>query len=250
MRRYLLWGAAASFALLFIALTTVPAKLLPLMLGEELQLSGVSGTLWRGNAARARVMTSGGALHLGGLSWSLRGLSLLTLSPEVDLRSAWGRQRVTVTARRSGNGVLLRNLDATLNASLVSSLLPVNAAGRISLLFDTLELRDGMPVAADGRLVWEDAGWRSNTGRHNLGSYAAEASTGDAGEIAATIRTIRGPVIADGDVTLRAGSYELQAQISSQESLHPELTRALSLIASPGESGYLLRLEGELLASP
>jgi hypothetical protein len=66
-------------------------------------------------------------------------------------------------------------------------------------------------------------------------------------QIQANIDTLSGPVVATGAVTLNQRRYAIDLFIeSSGQELDAELAQALSLIASPEENGYRLRLDGEL----
>ncbi|MFT7286072.1 MAG: hypothetical protein ACI87W_000176 [Halieaceae bacterium] len=244
--------AGAVLSALLIVLATVPARFVNRLVDQDtVHLSGLSGSLWRGRAARAVLSTSRGPVHLGELRWRVSPLSLLTFAPRIALRTEWGMQRVRLVARPRSGQLLLRDVDASFNAALLQQLLPITVAGRLELQFEELRLAQNLLIEARGQLVWREAAWRSASGLNRLGSYALLVTTGavsdsDDTQISAGIETLAGPVRAEGSAVLRGRRYFIDANIDAQGGLHPELERALALIASPAQSGYLLRLDGDL----
>lgn len=249
MRRFLLPGLLGLLALLLLAAFNLPARILPAMLDTpQLQLSGLSGTLSRGTAARAIVSTPSGYLHLGALSWQLQ---LSGLSPSLLLRSVWGDQRASFRLRRSAGLTYLNDVDVTADAGLIRHALPVDLTGSVGLLFEELVLAPDRLLRAEGRIVWQDASWRASSGSRGLGSYAARMTTVAEGNVTAQVETLAGPVSVQGTVGLEQRRYSADLRIDSgQPGLDPELAQALSLIASSEENGYRLRLNGELAPSP
>lgn len=249
MRRSLGLSLAVLLAALLLALPGLPARLLPGLLdAEQFAMSGVSGTVWNGHAARAVLISNAGPIHLGELRWKLRPLSVLLGSPRLVLTMDWGSQRGTLQARLSGDRVELSELDFALGANIVKQLLPVAVDGRLELLFDELILEGSQVRAANGRAVWRDAGWLAADGRRPLGTYAATLSTEGAGAQSAVnvdIATLAGGVQAEGQGQLGQQRYGLELRLSG-DALEGQLAQALALIATPAENGYLLRLDGVL----
>jgi hypothetical protein len=258
-----LFGAAGVLFLLALLVSftfSAPARLLPYLIDSQmLQLSGVAGTVQDGRAARARVQTPGGYLHLGELRWTLAPWSLLSFAPSVKVDSLWGDQRGSLELRLSKDGLALRRVDINVDAGLLKQVLPVELKGRLGMLFDDLLLSPTRVLRADGRLVWQGAAWESPTGLRVLGNYAATFTTSGTApgttpgttptdqQITASIVTLSGPVVAEGTASLNQQRYAVDLLIqSSAQGFDPELAQALSLIASPAENGYRLRLDGEL----
>jgi hypothetical protein len=248
MRRYLFPALAGIVLLLVVGLLHLPARLLPFLIdADTLRLSAVSGTLFDGRAARAMLRTPVGFLHLGEVRWQLRPLSLLRLSPTVQLRSEWGSQRGTLLAEQHGEQILLRDVDISFDAGLLRQLLPVELSGRIGLLFGELVLSPDRLLRADGRLVWQSAAWDSPRGRRGLGSYAATVTSPGDEQVNAIVTTLSGIVSAEGTLALDQQRYEVDLEVEATSgTLDAELAQALSLIASPSENGYRLRLDGEM----
>ncbi|WOJ94906.1 type II secretion system protein N [Congregibacter variabilis] len=234
--------------LLFILGLNMPARLLPYFLDSQtIQISGVAGTLRAGTASRARLTFPGANFHLGQLSWEIAPLSLLRLTPRVQVSSVWGDQRASLALQLDGDSLELRAVDVNLNAALLKQVLPVELQGRLGLLFDEVTVRANDLLRADGRLVWQDAAWQSPGGRRVLGNYVATFTSPAEKQTRADIVTLSGPVQATGAVTLNERRYAIDLFIeSSGQEFDAELAQALSLIASPEKNGYRLRLDGEL----
>ncbi|MFK7829230.1 MAG: type II secretion system protein N [Congregibacter sp.] len=255
MRKIFAVSLTALIAVLVLALPGAPARLLPLLLdADRVALSGVSGTLWNGQAARAVVQSTAGPVHLGELRWQLRPMSVLLGSPALLLSMDWGSQRGTLRARLRGNRIELRDVDFTLEANVAKQFLPVSLDGRLELLFKELHVSENLQdLVADGRAVWRNAGWLAFDGRRPLGTYAATFSplgAGDAADaepsgVAVEVATLAGDVEAQGSGRVQQKRYELELSISA-DAMDRQLEQALALIATPVENGYLLRLDGVL----
>jgi hypothetical protein len=244
-------AAALGLLSLLLLLATAPARLLPLFLDRQaLALSGVSGSVWRGQAARAVLLTPAGPVHLGELHWRLEPLSLLTLAPRVRIETQWGRQRLVLRARQRGARVTVSDLDGSVDAALLRQLLPVGLRGRLGLQLSSLVLEPARLVSAEGNIVWQDAAWESVSGVGRLGSYAARVSSPAEGVVEARVETLAGPVTATGSLRVDGQRYAVDATVESRGAMDPELAQALSLVAVPRENGYLLRLDGPMPGKP
>ena len=241
-------GLVLALLLLISLVLSAPARLVGLVLpGEQIVMQGFNGTLWRGFASRCLLRTESGMLHLGAVSWELGPLSLLTLSPRLTLDARWGRQRISgAVVLRGDRDVDLHQFEATVAADLVRQFAPIALGGSISASFTRLVVRDGMPLAGEGRLVWQDGAWSSPTGQLTLGSYAVEwLDVGD-GQLRGDVITLAGPVEATGEVALEGGAYRVDVLIEGERELDPRIGQALALIAAPENGGFRLQLDGEL----
>lgn len=241
--------ALAVFLLLVpAAIVSLPARLVPRLLPvDQLQLSGLSGSLLRGQAARAILQTPAGPLHLGRVQWRVHPLSFLTLTPTVQLHSEWAQQRASLRVSGSGDTLRIRDLDGSFSAGLVRQFVPLAVDGQVQLLFGELALDAAGPLHAEGRVVWQNALWQSPGGGRPLGTYVVEiAGTGER-QLSGRVDTLSGPVLATGDLSLDANTYGVNVLVSGRNrNLDPALAKALSLLAAPEDSGYRLRLRGEL----
>lgn len=246
-RRWLA-GVLALVLLLLLLVASAPAHLLLRAVeNAPVTVEGLQGTVWQGRAGRVLLATDAGLLHLGEVGWSLRPWSLLTLAPRLDVSSRWGGQRLQAEVQvRGRNDIRLENLDASFDAALLRHLAPIALQGVVSVQAQQLHLRDGMPVEAEGRLLWQQAAWDSPRGVLPLGSYVLEVIQPRGGDLAGEVLTLSGPVRATGQLQLARSSYSIAVLIAHDGNWEPQLQEALSLLARPVAAGYDLRLEGQL----
>jgi hypothetical protein len=236
---------------LLLLLVSAPARLIGWFLADTpLAAAGLNGRLWQGSAASVALQAPAGPLQLGAASWSLSPLSLLTLSPRVDLETRWGSQQVSARVELQPVSRALRASEVTLSlpAALLRQFLPLDLDGEIGGRFDRVEADERRLRALDGQLTWRDAAWRDGARRFALGSYAVEFSTGSDGGLRGEVLSLSGPLIVEGEIGLdRDGRYRVDLSLESpQEPLAPEPRRALSLLAAPEGDGFRLRLQGAL----
>tara|TARA_R110002073_G_scaffold39894_8_gene113301 strand:- start:8649 stop:9392 length:744 start_codon:yes stop_codon:yes gene_type:complete len=242
-------GAVALTLLLFVSLLiTAPARLIGLVVpGDQVVLRGLSGTVWDGSATGVMLRLPQGYFQLGAVQWSLHPLSLLTLSPHLSLRTMWGDQRFAGEVILRGQQDLeLLNLDAQLAAGLLARFAPVAVDGYFSLQAELLEIRGGMPYSGKGRLVWQNAAWKSPRGLVPLGTYALDFEQPEGGAVQGEILSLSGPLEATGTLMLEQRRYEMDVQLRSDTALDEQVQQMLSLIATPEASGFNLVLAGDL----
>ena len=243
-----MYGLILALLLLVALVVTAPARLLALVLpADRVVMQGFNGTLWRGSASRTLVEIGPGYLQLGSVDWSLAPLSLLTFRPRLDLSSEWGRQRLEASLVLRGDADFsAHDVSANLPAELVRHYLPVVLKGELSLQFSHLQVRDGLPYEALGRIVWQNAAWLSPSGVRPLGSYAVELEQAAGGDLDGQVVTLAGPVEASGSVQLSGSEYRIDVLLGSDEPLDKQLSQALSLVAVQEAGGYRVALQGSL----
>ena len=188
-----------------------------------------------------------GRLQLGTLRWRLSPWSLLLLSSRIHVQSRWGNQHLEGTlVYGGGSDLAVSNLDAALPASLIREFVPLDLRGSFSLLAKRLVPRGGQPYAADGRLVWQYAGWVSPQGPRSLGQYALDIRQPDGEDLVGDVTTISGDLLAEGRVVLASGNYDVNILLSGRGLQDPTLQQALQLVASPEEGKYRVQLQGAL----
>lgn len=245
----LLYGLIAVVILLVALIANAPARLLILAIpASQIQLEGVSGTLWRGQVGRCRLALANGVFELGAVQWRLKPWSLLLLSPEVQLSSAWGRQQFDGELTISGaQDVTAREVNASFDASVLTALFPLAVDGAVSLQLAELDIRQGLPHSARGRIVWQQGRWLSPQGAKMLGSYALEMDSPDSGEgISGQVVTLAGPLQAKGRVELIARDYAVDIELHHEQGFEAQLANMLALMAEPVGDGYRVRMNGAL----
>ncbi len=248
MRSRWLPGLLLGLVLVCALVATASARLLPSLLPVgQLRLQGLAGTLWHGRASRAALATPAGTLELGRVEWRLSPWSLLLLAPSVTLDSAWGAQQLRGVVRVRGPADLdVRDLDGRVDAALLQHFIPVRLGGSFALQFAELDLRDGEPVRATGRLVWDGASWASTEGLRPLETYAADIATAADGAISGTVVTLAGAVTAEGGVSWQAPGYNVNIALGGPGLADPQLRQALLLMAAPEGEGFRIALQGRL----
>lgn len=241
-------GLLVALLLALLLVVRAPARLFSYLVPQEaLLLQGVEGTLWQGSAARALLPTVGGYLHLGVMQWRLSPWSLLTLAPRVSVNSRWGNQQLSgVIVYHGEERIRLGEVDATLPATLVRQFLPLELRGDLSLLAGHLELREGLPYAADGRLVWHGGGWVSPQGPRSLGDYVVEFRQPAGEALVGDVTTLAGNLRAEGRVTLTGSEYDVDVLLAGEGLGDPQLRQALQLLAAPEGEGFRLSMQGSL----
>ena len=242
----MLLGLLLAFCFLVSLVASAPARLLAMVLPEEqVYMQGYKGTLWRGSAARCMLQADEGVLHLGTVEWRLRPLSLLFFAPRLELASTWGSQRIAGEVRLLGARDLdLSDFEANIAADLLRQFVPVGLVGRLSAQLESLSIRDGLPVAGAGRLIWEKGGWVSPGGPKPLGTYALDLLPGQEDRLLADIVTVTGRVVASGSAQLQGRDYSVDILVAGQR-LDRELRQALSLVAEPEAEDYRIKLDGQ-----
>ena len=158
-RRVSVLAAALVIALL---VTRAPASLLGNALPPAVNVTGLAGTVWKGEAAYVEMPLQAKPFALGRTSWTLNPMGLF-FGDVIRLRSDWGSQTVDVSISPALNGSFDVN-DAQLRIDLgwLRQLLPFYVGGQLKADLASLTFTsDGMPTTANGRVVWENATWRA-----------------------------------------------------------------------------------------
>jgi general secretion pathway protein N len=241
-------GLLAALVLTVLLIVMAPARVLQSVLpGEQVLLQGLSGTLWRGHAARALVAAGSGYLHLGALDWRLSPFSLLLFAPELDLHSSWGGQSLSSVVRYGGSDELdLYDLDAVLPAALVQEFIPLELGGSFSLQAEHLSLRQGLPRRGSGRLVWQNGAWVSPQGRRSLGTYAVDFEQAPGEPLIGRVITLGGDLQAEGQISIEDRNLEVDVLLSGPGLADPQLQQALQLVAVPEGDSFRVTLQSAL----
>lgn len=251
MKRPVLKMAALAVAVYLVSLLALfPAALaarwfVPPIPG--LVLGATEGTVWDGRAHNVEYR----GLNAGTLRWSVRPLSLLALRLTADVQvTRGGGEDISATATISPDGAIhVRNLRGGLAIAELeqAQLVPKNfASGALLVNVDELEIVDGRPATAIGRLGL--TGLRSPLLPDvNLGDYSANLQT-DVNGVAAEFSELEAPISVEGNALLRPdGRYTVSGHITPRSETPEMLRRGLSLMGSPDASGrYPFSFEGTL----
>lgn len=145
MKSTLKWGAVCLVTYLLFLVAKLPATqvLSKLPLPTELQLYGVSGTIWDGQAKSISYQ----GLPVENIKWSLSFLPLLVGDYSLDVKAGSVRQvdKISVKGQLvfSGNQIQASDLETFIPSNLVMSMLPlpipIEAGGRFKVKLAELD---------------------------------------------------------------------------------------------------------------
>lgn len=195
--RWLLWLIPV-YLVALVALA--PARLLLLAIDEQrmpLQLSAVSGSLWRGSSTLRAPLPTGGELQLNAVQWQLNPWALLTgravVAVEIPAAAGnliYGQAQLQVSRQAAE---LSANLQGALQPAIQQLQLPVpiTLAGNFELQIDQYQIADfasgKLCDVLSGQLATRNTEMRLNQQWYELGDYLTQFSCTDQHGIVATI---------------------------------------------------------------
>lgn len=205
----------------------------------------VEGTIWNGVARNAgyRQMVA------EEIRWDLHPLSLFAGSVSADVAVKLPRGNIKASLHQDlGGDTVIENLQGSLPLAQAAALgiMPRNIAeGEILLNIERLELVNGKPVAANGRIGLANLESALLRGV-SLGSYQADIATQEE-SITATFTDVDAPIRVQGSFTLQSGQYSVDAKMLPAEGASPQIANGLKLLGQPDASGrYSFRTSGRL----
>ena len=238
--------AAALLSLLL--LSQIPARVLTAFLPATLTLSGLSGTVWSGQAVRAWAMIDGQPLMLGRVQWQLEPWRLGWSSP-LTLTSEWGDQIFTSRIGMGLSGLtVLRDVSVNLDTSALRAMFPLYLGGTLSGSFDRIELEQAGLRQAQGTVYLQNAIWTANSGNIPLGDYRVDVAgkAGSADGIVGEVVTENGALVLDGDLSLSMDAYAVKLSATGPVARDDGFRRAVSMLATPTAGGFDIALQGRL----
>jgi general secretion pathway protein N len=210
-------------------------------LGGQVQLAGVTGTLWRGEAQQLQVQNRA----IGGLTWQLSPWSLLLGQLDADITLMQDKAYLKARAETAlgGGSLALSAIEGRLPLPLIQpylSQVPFPLEGVVSLKLDGLQIdAEGRPQQADGRVVWHQAG--VNALQHLLfGDLQMSLVSVEGGGIAGEISDSGGPLQLTATLTLDVkGAYHLKGQLKAADSAPQELRKSLPLLGKADARGFI-----------
>jgi len=238
--------AAALLSLLM--LSQMSARVITAFLPATLSLSGLSGTVWSGQAVRAWTMIDGQPLMLGRVQWQLEPWRLGWGSP-LTLTSEWGDQIFTSRIGMGLSGLtVLRDVSLNLDTSALRAMFPLYLGGTLSGSFDRIELEQAGLRQAQGTVYLRNAIWTAKSGNIPLGDYRIDVA-GDAAStdgIVGEVITENGALVLAGDLSLAMDSYAVKLSATGPVARDDGFRRAVSMLATPTAEGFDVVLQGQL----
>lgn len=238
---------AAALLSTFI-LSQMPARVLTTFLPATLTLSGLSGSVWSGQAVRAWTMIDGKPLMLGRVQWQLQPWRLGWGSP-LTLTSEWGDQIFTSRIGMGLSGLtVLRDVSVNFDTSVLREMFPLYLGGTLSGSFERIEVEQAGLRQAQGTVYLQNAIWTANSGDIPLGDYRIDVAgnAGSADGIVGEVVTENGALVLVGDLNLSMGAYAVKLSATGPVARDDGFRRAVSMLATPTAEGFDIVLQGQL----
>jgi len=207
-------------------------------------VSGIHGTAWRGRADAISIR----GIYLSDVSWRLQPLHLFTAKARYHVQGSPVSGFVEGDVGIGPGGRLsVSNLSASLPLQLFATSLTITGlAGEASVRFDRIQVRNGLPVAADGTVQIKNL-VAPRLSRDSIGGYQAEFFTQNNG-VAATVEDTDGLVDLAGSLQINDDrSYQFLGKVVAKPQAPASLLRQLEYLGSADDRGQReLRLEGTL----
>jgi len=236
------WGALCLLVYVGFLLVKLPALqfISRVQLPPGVSLSGVSGTIWHGQAQQ--VIAHG--LPVEKLSWQLNALPLLWGSVNAQVKAGNMRTIDEISFKAkvnlTKNSISARDLQAYLPTNLLISLLPlpfpVHADGRLRVQLEALDYADGCQVLR-GKGQWLKAELVGLNGQIALGDFAAQLSC-DQGDVLLEIKEPNSfglSAIARIPKTLQ---FSVEGKFKLDPNLPKEVQQAAQFFGQPDGQGY------------
>ena len=244
MRRPALLIAAGTAAFLAFLAAFLPASILLRFLPPEVQLSQVSGTVWRGGAGSVgiRVQPPGNLRFIGSLRWRNRPwrLALLELDYAVELTPPGGRLDMDVVLARGGS-LSIGGLQGSIPLEAVEGwLAPRGWRGTAEFDIGRIEFESGIVTTARGTVVGRNVAV-ARPGGPAYGSFELELGEGAVGgdSVSGRVRDL-----GDGPMRVRAtlefrpdGSYLVSGEVAPGPDASATLLRDLAFLGPPDSLG-------------
>ncbi|HEV2110406.1 MAG TPA: type II secretion system protein N [Gammaproteobacteria bacterium] len=232
------WSFGIAAFLVFL-LADLPASYLTPWLSRHfpaLQLSGVSGSMFSGQAESVRF----GANNLGAVAWSFDWLApfTATLGYRVHLHDEARDLDARVDA---GLGSLkLRDIRGRVTVASLDQWLPLpshSAGGTLFLDLKQLQLKNGHLQSASGQVELDD-GSLSWPSPYTLGSYRMNLEPASGGGITAEITDLAAPLKLHADLSLATdGHYHLAGTLAARDQGDTATRKLLANLGNPDSTG-------------
>lgn len=239
------WSMFAAGILLFLLVSQIPANAVRVLLPAEVGVTGLSGTIWSGQALRCWWGSANKTFVLGRVAWRIEPWRLFWSTP-LSFTSEWGAQRLEARLGYFPGGHLrLTDIQVNFDTQVLSAVAPLYIAGRFSGRFPLIELAGEQVQRASGKAILDGAVWTAKSGDIPLGTYHLDVDTGrSAGEVVGVMKTLGGSLQLAGDVVLRPTSYKIALQAKGPVALDESFRGAVAMLATPTSAGFDINLEG------
>ena len=241
------WRILAVFVFATLLVSQIPARAISRVLPDDVTLTGISGTIWSGRAARAWVEIDQQPLMLGRVQWRLQPWRIPWGAP-LSLSSVWGQQslRAQLSYRLDGS-IVLQDAAFTVNTQLFKAFFPLYLGGALSGEFAQIAIDEGHVVNAEGVVRLRRGVWTARSGNIPLGDYQIDFSSADtagAGTIGA-LKTIAGSLELSGNLSATLTDYQIAVEATGPVARDGSFRQAMSMIAILNQDGFSVSLMGQ-----
>jgi hypothetical protein len=237
----------AVFVFVTLLVSQIPARAVSHALPNDVTLTGVSGTIWSGRAARAWVKIDQQPLMLGRVQWRLQPWRILWGAP-LSLSSVWGQQALRAQLGfRPGGSIVLQDAAFTVDTKLFKAFFPLYLGGALSGEFEQIVIDEDHVVKAEGVVRLLRGVWTARSGDILLGDYRIDFSSADtqgAGTVG-TVKTIAGSLLLSGELSATVTGYQIAVEATGPVARDNAFRQAMSIIAIPNQDGFSVSLTGQ-----
>jgi len=213
--------------------------IVPFDRANKISLQGLSGTLWAGQAAQARIAS----LNFGKLNWDLQLLSLFGGKLGIDLLTEGKDSRIEVRAKGSIDKTLyLDKLQGKLPAQSLMPLLygfPVAIAGQISADIKHAEIKQGKRIDVEGKMIWHQAALTAPQAVE-LGDLFV-ALRPDKNGTKLLLSDQGGALTLDGTIQVKHnGQYKMNVYLGTRDKNQTALANGLKMLGRTNPQGKVL----------
>jgi general secretion pathway protein N len=242
MKRLVTVGILIFFGVL---LATFPARVAYKWFAPaELLLSGIAGSVWNGSAVEGYA----GGAYVRNINWQFKPTSLL--SGKLGFRTHSNPASGTLSADvglSPGGDLLLSDLSGNLPLDLLHPAMQQSGIrGDIALQFETVLIRNGVPVVAEGSVTVSDF-FVPDLSSARIGDFRAAFQTND-DTVVGSVEDVSGVLDVAGTISLHQdGLYSFVGQVAPTPVTPPSIVNQLRFLGSANERGqHEFRFEGRL----
>jgi len=206
----------------------------------DLNIQGLSGTIWNGSAAEVRYQEQ----LVGRLEWGINILPLITGGVGASWRLDRDDGELVGDVEIDGTGLLhLNKVKGELSPAALLPLLPFapfTVDGRLVVNMQEMALQNGNPKLAVGVVEWQQA-QLTITESLDVGNVQVAFETNqESGEIMATISNQQGVLEIQSILKIkRDGIYRLNGTLRARSGSDQNLLNMLAMIGRPDRKGII-----------
>lgn len=207
--------------------------------------SGVTGSIWQGQAAQVLVKVNGVVQDLGEVKWQLAKLPLFWGT--ADLHATTSQSEIKTEFSASVNvfskSATVSEAEFKLPMPLLRQFypLPFTIEGRIDGRIEQAYFANQTLEDVKGNVVWNDAMVNVGTGDQMLGDFVAEFAHQDDHSLLVKLSELKGQLGLSGDISIGADQKTYQANLNFKPDpqLNPQVRSMLAQLGRANNAGEI-----------